>query len=58
MEVAFAVFEMTPDVFWKMTPIEYTALQSGRMKMRPDYVEPLSREEFEELEERFPDKHG
>ena len=58
MEVAFAEFGLTPETFWSMTPIEYMALQSGRMKMRPGYVEPLTREEFEDLEEQFPDTHG
>jgi hypothetical protein len=39
-----------------MTPVELIALIFGKMRAQPNYVEPMTLGEFEELKRRFPDK--
>ncbi len=56
METALGVLEWSPDEFWNATYMDFTSAINGRVKMnqrRSSTVEPMTREEFDELNEAY-----
>ena len=51
------ILEWVPDQFWRSTPWDLSAAFDGWLEKNghKDTLDPLSREEFEQLKARFPD---
>ncbi|RMF08903.1 MAG: phage tail assembly chaperone [Alphaproteobacteria bacterium] len=54
--MAMGVLGWTPDTFWRATPTELMLAVEGLSGGAPPPPAPLSREEFEALRARFPDR--
>lgn len=54
--MATARLKLSPSEFWNLTPMELEAYCDAYMKAQPGYVPLVTREEFEALKARFPDK--
>ncbi len=57
MKFAFGVLRISPDIFWNMTMIEFLAALDGYKSTlpKPKKDESLSRKEFEQMLQMFPD---
>lgn len=51
MHAGFCLLRLSPDVFWRLTPVEFFAMTGG---LRPRRLE-MARDGLEGLMERFPD---
>lgn len=59
--VACGFMKLPPSEFWLMTPMELETLCDSYLRSNPQYVEPVTREQFEELTAALPmrvDKFG
>jgi len=54
MALGFAVWRLSPDAFWRLTPREIAAASHGLSSRRREM--PPTRRAFDELLKRFPDK--
>ncbi|WP_281978067.1 rcc01693 family protein [Pseudorhizobium flavum] len=52
MHAGFCLLRLSPDVFWRLTPVEFFAMTGG---LRPRRLE-MARDGLEGLMERFPDE--
>ena len=56
MQTGLGILQLTPEIFWNMTMIEFTSACEGFAKFHTSEPDtPMTRDEMQDLMERYPD---